>query len=325
MSLHHPQKTSPAMLFSVSSYKRFLSCLLSSLLLSLPSHSQSAEKKSSKKSVQVQVVVIGQSVPPRYEIVKSVRMKELKGSGSDGGNDAETIPAPDMKNVPLQIAPEADELPPSPLYVKTGKTWTMIPVRENSPSPKVSVPLGGNVVVATGKESTDSGGKRSVKYNSIAEFPIAEGQDNMLILIVKDPRQPLKWKIKRKLAINTSWSLMPAGSFTIYNASFLPLRGKVSSDTIASLSAFKKMAFKPKSDASGQVPYYFEVQHADGSWHTVVNSSTSLGTGGRLIAIPYGVVLPQTKRYASLMIIRDFADQGAIETPKSENDSEKKP
>jgi len=283
-------------------------------MLVVSAWSQTPPGDSKRKSVEVQVIVLGQTVPPRYEIVKSVRVEELKGA--EGGQGGETLPAQEMKNVPLQIAPEADELPPSPLYIRTGKKWTMIPVRENTVSPKVSVPLGGNVVVATATVKTEEDGKTSEKYNAIAEFPVAKDQDGMLILIVKDPRQPLKWSILRTFAFNTSWSLLPAGSLTIFNASFLPLRGQISDESVDSIPNFKSLTLNPQSDSSGRVPYNLEVQHPDESWNKVVNSSTSLGSGGRIILIPYAVVLPETNRYASLVVVRDFQGQGGLEVPK---------
>jgi hypothetical protein len=268
-----------------------------------------------QKSVQVQVVVVGQSVPPRYELVKSVRIKELRG-GADGQSSGPSLPEQDQNNVPLQIAPTPDELPPSPLYIKTGKNWTLIPVRENTASPKVAVPLTASVVVAAAKEVTAADGKKSQDYKPLGEFPIAESQTGMLILVVKDPRQPLKWVILRSFAIDTSWSKLPAGSFTVFNASCLPLRGQIATNPLASVPIFEKSSVVPKSDESGQVPYYLEVQHPDGSWNLVVNTSTTLNDGGRIIAIPYGVVLPETRRYASFMVIRDFQDQGALNVPK---------
>lgn len=293
-----------------------LAVLLASTFLAAPARSQTPEADPGRKMVQVQVIVLGQTVPPRYELVKRVRIKELKNSDAGAKSTDQVVPEQEQDNVPLQIAPEPDELPPSPLYIKTGKSWTMIPVRENTASPKVPVPMLGNVVVATSKESTGADGKKSLEYKPLGEYPIAEGQDGMMVLIIKDPRQPLKWNILRTFALDTSWNKLPAGSFSVFNASCLPLRGQISTNTVASIPVFEKLSLNPKSDDSGQVPYYLEVQHPDGSWNVVVNTSTSLSDGGRIIAIPYAVVLPETKRYASLMVIRDFQDQGGMEMPK---------
>jgi hypothetical protein len=256
-------------------------------------------------TIQVQLVVVGQDVPPRYEIrkLKTSELRAPSGEGESGSRDV--LPSQDHNSAPLQIAPEPDELPPGPLYVKNGKEWQPLPTRPNSPSPKVVLDRKGPVVVAVQKVAKADGGADSIVYDPVAEFPVGEKQDSMLILMIKDPRQHLKWKISRIQALDTSWNIMRPGSFTVYNAVGLPVRGQVADVSVPEVPAFQKASIQAKMDAARVVPYKMEVKLPDGKWSTITNSSNTLTEGGRLILIPYGVVMPKANRIASFIAIRD--------------------
>jgi hypothetical protein len=256
-------------------------------------------------TIQVQLVVVGQDVPPRYEI-KKLKTSELKGPSGEGESGGQGgLPAQDHNSAPLQIAPEPDELPPGPFYLKNGKEWKLLSTRPNSPSPKVALERKGPVVVAVQKVTKGDGGADSIAYDPVGEFPIGEKQDSMLILMIKDPRQHLKWKISRIQALDTSWSIMRPGSFTVYNAVGLPVRGRVADVSLPEIPAFQNANIQAKMDAARVVPYMMEVKLPDGKWSTITNSSNTLTEGGRLILIPYGVVMPKAKRVASFIAIRD--------------------
>lgn len=278
------------------------------------------------ETVQVQLVVVGQEVPPRYE-TKKLKTSELRDPGGEGegardtGKSQGALPAQEHHTAPLQIAPEPDELPPGPFYVKNGKTWQALSTRPNSPSPKVAVERKGPVVIAVQRVSKGDDGRDAISYDPIGEFPLAEKQDSMLILMIKDPRQHLKWKISRMQALDTSWNVMRAGSFTVYNAVGLPVRGQVADVSLPAVTAFQRTIIQAKMDSARVVPYLLEVQLPDGKWTTVTNSSNTMTENGRLILIPYGVVMPKTKRVASFVVIRDSPEVIATPGPGAETES----
>lgn len=257
-------------------------------------------------TVQVQVVVIGQEVPPRYEY-KRVIVQEIRRPRAEGeaGESEVVLPEQEHHQAPLQIAPEPDELPPGPLYVKSGTKWEMLPVRANNPTPKVAVPREGSVVIATRKETIGAGGKVEQSYTTVAEFPISESQESILVLLIKDPRQHLKWKINRTLAFDTSRTVMQPGSFNVINVAGLPVRAAVADKLISTIPPFRHASVQTKPDVAGVVPYLLEVQAPSGHWARVVKTGISMVEEGRIILISYSVVLPISGRLASVVTIRD--------------------
>jgi hypothetical protein len=267
-------------------------------------HGQSED--AAPPTVQVQVVVVGQEVPPRYE-TKRVVVEAIRRPRGEGGNteDETTLPEQEHEQAPLQIAPEPDELPPGPLFVKNGEGWEMVPTRANNPTSKVTIPRAATVVIATREEIVGSDGNVQESYKTIANFPIGEQQESVLILLVKDPREHLKWKINRTLAFDTSRKVMPPGSFNLINVAGLPVRAAVADQVIPNLRSFHHASVPVKGDAHGVLTYLLEVRNPAGHWSRVVHTGITLVPDGRIILIPYSVVMPISGRLASVVTIRD--------------------
>jgi hypothetical protein len=265
-----------------------------------------AEIETVTPTVQVQVVVVGQEVPPRYE-TKRVKVQEIRRPRGEGGSAEDDVALPEQihEQAPLQIAPEPDELPPGPLFIKNGENWETVPTRANNPTPKVTITRTATVVIATKEEVVDGDGKVQERYTMIAELPMGEQQESVLVLLVKDPRQHLKWKINRTLAFDTSRKVMPPGSFNLINVAGLPVRAAVADQVIPNVQSFHHASKPAKTDADGVVTYLLEIQSPDGQWTKVVQTGITMVPDGRIILIPYSVVLPLSGRHASVVTIRD--------------------
>lgn len=273
---------------------------LAAIGFSHPAIAQATESTVSKATLTLRVLAVGQPVPPRFERSR-IDANKVTQEGETGGSKARS----GTIDVPLQIPREKNESPPGPLYVKNEGEWTPVILQENVPSPKITLAHSRSVTLATRRDTTTSDGKIESTYQNFQSFPVAEGQDSMLVLLIKNPAKPLVWDLARTIAVDTSWAKVPAGSISVFNAVGLPLRGQIHKEIIHSLPSFEFITVQSGTGGPDATPYLFEAQKPGGSWHRFVTTGTTTGPNGRVILIPYGVYEPATDRFANLVMIRD--------------------